>query len=103
MDTFSIHVPAVTISLGDSNTFMYVLIGLVAAIIAGQVVGHTAGFFLDLLIGILGAFLGKWVVAAANINVGQGLVPQMITALVGALALMAVARTFGGKLVGDKK
>lgn len=103
MDTFTIHVPAVTISLGDSNTFMFVVIGLVAALIARQVVGHTAGFFLDLIIGILGAFLGKWAIAAAGVPVGQGLVPQMITALIGALVLMAVARTFGGKLVGEKK
>lgn len=65
--------------------------------------GHTAGFFLDLIIGILGAFLGKWAIAAAGVSVGQGLVPQMITALIGALVLMAVARTFGGKLVGEKK
>ena len=64
MDSFSIHVPAVTITLGDSDTFMFIAIGLVAAVIAGQVIGHTAGFFLDLLIGILGAFLGRWLIGA---------------------------------------
>ncbi len=103
MDSFSIHVPAVTITLGDSDTFMFVAIGLVAAVIAGQVIGHTAGFFLDLLIGILGAFLGRWLTGAANIPVGHGLIPQLVTALIGALVLMAVARAFGGKLVAEKK
>jgi hypothetical protein len=44
-DSFSIHVPSVTISLGDSDTLTFILIGLVAAIIAGQAVGHTAGSF----------------------------------------------------------
>jgi len=103
MDSFSIHVPAVTISLGDSDTFMFIAVGLVAAVIAGQVIGHTAGFFLDLVIGILGAFLGRWAVDTAKIPVGHGLVPQLVTALVGALVLMAVARAFGGKLIAEKK
>jgi len=31
------------------------------------------------------------------------LIPQLVTALIGALVLMAVARAFGGKLVGEKK
>ena len=97
-----IHVPAVTITLGDSDTFQFVVIGLVAAVIAGQVIGHTAGFFLALLIGILGAFLGRWLVQAANVPVGRGLIPQLVTALIGALVLMAVARAFGDKLVGSE-
>src|SRR5262249_60546611 len=103
MDSFSIHVPAVTITLGDSDTFMFIAIGLVAAVIAGQVIGHTAGFFLDLLIGILGAFLGRWLIGAANIPVGHGLIAPLVTALIGALVRMAVARGVGGTLVGERQ
>lgn len=102
-NVFSIHVPAMDIPVGDGRTFMTVGIGLVAALIAGQVIGHSAGFFLDLVIGILGAFLGRRGLAAAGVSVGNGLVSQMVTALIGAIVLMAVARAFGGKLLPEKK
>lgn len=103
MDTFSIHIPAVTIQLGNGDTFMTVAVGLVAALIAGQVIGHTAGFFLDLIVGILGAFLGRWALTAAGVTLGHGLISQLVTALLGAIVLMAVARAFGGKLLPEKK
>ena len=103
MNTFSINIPAVTITLGDGNTFMTVAVGLIAALIAAQVIGHTAGFFLDLIIGILGAFLGRWAVEYTHLSIGQGLLAQLITALFGALTLMAVARAFGGRLLPEKK
>jgi uncharacterized membrane protein YeaQ/YmgE (transglycosylase-associated protein family) len=99
----TIHIPAVTITLGDQDTFMTVAVGLVAALIAAQVIGHTAGFFLDLLMGIGGAFLGRWAVGYAQFPIGHGLLSQLITALFGALMVMAVARAFGGRLLPEKK
>ncbi len=43
---------------------------------------------------MLGAFLGRCAVDASKIPVGRGLVQELVTALIGALVLMALARAF---------
>ena len=52
---------------------LFVLIGLIAGALAGRVVsGHGYGMLGDLVVGVIGAFLGGWLFAVAFGVVGGG-------------------------------
>ena len=72
---------------------LFVLIGVIAGALAGRVVsGHGYGVVGDLIVGIVGAFLGGWLFAAAFGVVGVGFLASLVTAFVGAVILLWVIR-----------
>ena len=75
-------------------------VGLVVGVVAGRVVGHSPGILIQMVIGVLGAFLGRWMLSRAHdrlgIDTGSGPVPLVFAAFLGALVLMVLARAFGG-------
>ena len=72
---------------------LFVLIGLIAGALAGRVVsGHGYGLLGDLIVGVVGAFLGGWLFAVAFGVVGGGLFVSLLTAFVGAVILLWVIR-----------
>lgn len=85
-----------TINLGSQDTLVFLLVGLLAGILAGRFVGHSGGVLVDMIVGVIGAFLGRWMLGLFGITIGEGLVAQIITAFVGAVVLMALARTLAG-------
>lgn len=88
------------ISLGEWQTLLLLLIGAIAGIIAAREVGHNPGILMVVIIGILGALLGRWGLSRARvtfgIDLGTGPVPELLAAILGALVLMVLARAFGG-------
>jgi len=68
-------------------------IGLVAGWIASLVLGG-GGLVRNLIVGVIGAFVGGWLLSLAGISlpVGNALVSQIITATLGAIVVLAVAR-----------
>ncbi len=95
----TIQLPS-SITIGDEETLLLVAVGLVAGVVAGRVVGHSPGILIQMVIGVLGAFLGKWMLGRAHdrlgIDTGSGPVPLVLAAFLGALVLMVLARAFGG-------
>jgi uncharacterized membrane protein YeaQ/YmgE (transglycosylase-associated protein family) len=72
---------------------LFVLIGLIAGAVAGRVVsGHGYGMFGDLIVGVVGAFLGGWLFAVAFGVVGRGFIVSLLTAVAGAVILLWVIR-----------
>lgn len=71
------------------NLLYFLLIGLVAGWLAGQIM-KGAGFGLvgNLVVGVIGAFLGGYLFGWLGIFPGAGLIGSLITALVGALVLL---------------
>jgi uncharacterized membrane protein YeaQ/YmgE (transglycosylase-associated protein family) len=66
----------------------YLLIGLAAGWLAGQVLkGHDFGLLGNLVVGVVGAFLGAWLFALAGIT-SYGLFGALVWATVGAIALL---------------
>jgi uncharacterized membrane protein YeaQ/YmgE (transglycosylase-associated protein family) len=51
-----------------------------------------------MVIGVIGAFLGRWLFGVWGINLGPGLVPEVIVAFVGAFLLLLVLRAVSGGL-----
>jgi uncharacterized membrane protein YeaQ/YmgE (transglycosylase-associated protein family) len=70
-----------------------IVIGILAGFLAGKIMrGKGFGLLVDLLIGIVGSFIGGWVFGMLGIFPGFGLIGQLIVALVGALILLFLVR-----------
>lgn len=70
-----------------------ILIGLVAGWLASIVVGG-GGLVRYIITGLIGAFVGSFLLSAAGINLGIGnpLVSQIVTATIGAIVVVLLAR-----------
>ena len=76
---------------------LFVLIGLIAGALAGRVVsGHGYSMLGDLVVGVVGAFLGGWLFAVAFGVVGSGFLGSLLTAFVGAVILLWVSTRCAG-------
>jgi uncharacterized membrane protein YeaQ/YmgE (transglycosylase-associated protein family) len=74
------------------NFIWFILIGLVAGWLAGQVMkGGGYGVIGDIIVGILGALLGGWLFGALGIGAG-GLIGSLIVAFLGACILIFLLR-----------
>lgn len=75
----------------------WIIIGLIAGWLAGQVSrGRGFGCIADIILGIIGAYIGGWVFMKLNI-VGQGFWYSLAAATVGAVILVGIAHLlFGG-------
>ena len=70
------------------NLVYFLLIGLAAGWLAGQLVkGRGFGLVENLIIGVIGALIGGFVFGTLGVNIG-GLLGQLIAATVGALILL---------------
>ena len=70
------------------NIIYFLLIGLAAGWLAGQLVkGRGFGLIENLIIGVIGALIGGFVFGSLGVDVG-GLIGQLIAATVGALILL---------------
>ncbi len=69
------------------------VVGIVAGWLASLVVGG-GGLLRYLITGILGAFVGGWLFSAAGwkLNLGNALAEQVVTAAIGAIILVLLAR-----------
>jgi uncharacterized membrane protein YeaQ/YmgE (transglycosylase-associated protein family) len=80
----------------------YIIVGIIAGFLAKTIIrGEGPGGIVgDLIIGVVGAWIGGWVynyfghVGATGVNI-----PSIICALIGALVLLAIMRLFTGKRV----
>ena len=74
------------------NLLLFLVIGIVAGFLAGKIM-KGAGFGLvgDLIVGVIGSFIGVSVFGLLNISSG-GILGLLIAAIVGALILLYIVR-----------
>jgi uncharacterized membrane protein YeaQ/YmgE (transglycosylase-associated protein family) len=84
--------------LSNESIVVILLVGLVAGFLAGKIV-RGAGFGLvgDLCIGIVGAFIGDWLLPQLGIHLGTGIISAIINATIGAVLLLFVLRLVQGR------
>jgi uncharacterized membrane protein YeaQ/YmgE (transglycosylase-associated protein family) len=67
----------------------FILIGLVAGALAGQIVrGGGFGVMGDIIVGIVGALLGGFLFNTFGVSTGGGLIGSLIVATIGAVVLL---------------
>ena len=72
---------------------LFILIGLIAGALAGRVVsGHGYGVLGDIIVGVIGAFLGGWLFTTFLGVTGGGVLMSLVTAFIGAIVLLWLIR-----------
>ena len=72
---------------------IWLFVGLIAGWLASAVVGGGYGLVGDIVIGIVGAFLGGWLFRALGVTApGSGIVGTIVVAFVGAVVLLLLLR-----------
>jgi uncharacterized membrane protein YeaQ/YmgE (transglycosylase-associated protein family) len=80
----------------------FVVIGAIAGWLAGQFMrGHGFGLLGDIIVGVIGAFLGGYL-WPSGLAFGGGLLGRLIVAFIGAVLLLFVVRLFSGRRAGRR-
>jgi len=79
--------------MNTQSLVVAIIIGIVAGWLASRVVGG-GGIIRYLITGLIGSFVGSYLLSALNVNLGiaNPLVSQIITATIGAIVVVALAR-----------
>ena len=83
-----------------TDVIVFIVVGLIAGFLASRLVlGHGRGWLLDIIIGIIGAFIGGWLAGLLHISINLGVpfLNQIIIAFVGAVLLLLVWRVIFGR------
>ena len=71
----------------------WLIIGAIAGWLAGLITkGGGFGLIVDILVGIVGAFVGGWLASMLHINIGSGFIGSIIGAVIGAVVLLFAIR-----------
>ena len=71
----------------------FLIIGLAAGWLAGVLVmGGGYGLSGDLVVGVIGAFLGGFLFSQLGVSVGGGLAGSLVVATIGAIVLLVLVR-----------
>lgn len=77
----------------EHGIIAWLVIGGVAGWLASMLVdGGGFGVFIDIIVGIVGAFIGGWLSGVLHVSLGNGWIGSIITAFVGAVILLTVLR-----------
>ena len=78
------------------NILALFLVGLVAGYLADKVVKNTFGTMGDILVGIVGSFLGGWIFSLFGLE-PDNIIGQIISAFIGAVILLLAINFFKRK------
>ena len=75
------------------NNVWFLIIGLIAGWLAGTLVkGGGFGLVGDLIVGVVGAFLGGFLFSTLGVSAGGGLIGSLVVATIGAVVLLFLIR-----------
>jgi len=75
-----------------------VLLGAVAGWLAGAIMkSNTGGVLFNIILGIVGSFVGHWLFQQLNVSTESTILGELITATVGAIILILLARILFGR------
>ena len=97
-----ITVNGAAITIDWDNLLVWLLVGLVAGFLASHLaLGHGLGVMGDVVVGIIGALIGGFLllgVLHVSIGVsGHPIITQMLMAFIGAVILLIIVRLFAGR------
>ena len=74
--------------------FLYlIVVGLIAGWAAGKIMkGSGYGVLMDIVLGIVGAIFGGWIIRLLGFEATGGLITSILVATLGAVVLVAISR-----------
>jgi uncharacterized membrane protein YeaQ/YmgE (transglycosylase-associated protein family) len=83
--------------LSNQGLLVIIVVRVVAGYLAGRVMeGGGFGLIGDLLVGLVGAFIGDWLLPQLGIHLGVGIIALIINAFIGAVVLLLILRLVNG-------
>lgn len=83
--------------MSGESLLVIVIVGVIAGWLAGKIVRGTGfGIVGDLIVGVVGAFIGDWLLPRLNIHLGTGMMAAIINATIGAVLLLLVVGILRG-------
>ncbi len=83
--------------MSNESLLVILIVGIVAGFLAGKIVrGYGFGLVGDLVIGIVGAFIGNWLLPRLHVSLGSGLIAEIAAATLGAIVLLLLIRLVAG-------
>jgi uncharacterized membrane protein YeaQ/YmgE (transglycosylase-associated protein family) len=93
----SIKLGAKIMRLSNESLLVIIFVGIVAGWLAGRVMeGSGFGLIGDLIVGLIGAFIGDWLLPQLGVHFGTGIVALILNAFIGAVVLLLILRLVGG-------
>ena len=83
-------------NLSNQSLLVILVVGIVAGWLAGRVMAG-GGF------GLIGAFIGDWLLPQLGIHLGVGIVALIINAFIGAVVLLLILRLVSGGGFGYRR
>ena len=68
----------------------WLVIGIIAGWLAEKVMGRNHGLLTNLIVGVVGDFLGSFLATTLGIGTGSGILPSLLVAVVGAVILLFI-------------
>jgi len=82
-------------ALDPGGILAWLVVGLIAGFLAGQVMrGGGFGIVGDVIVGLVGAFIGGMLFSLLMPGSSVGLIGSIIVAFIGAVVLLAIMRAF---------
>ena len=79
--------------MSGESLLVILFVGLIAGWLAGHIVRGTGfGVIGDLVVGIVGAFIGGWQLPRLGVHLGVGVIAAILDATIGAILLLLVVR-----------
>jgi len=76
----------------------WIIVGLIAGVLASLLVGSAGGIIIDIVIGVVGAFVGGWIFQAARWHTPfAGLAGTIFVAFIGAVVLLVILHLVRGR------
>jgi uncharacterized membrane protein YeaQ/YmgE (transglycosylase-associated protein family) len=77
--------------IGIDSIIIMLIVGAIAGWLAGLIVqGFGFGLIWNILIGIVGAFIGVWLLRQLGVMPGSGFVGSIVNAVIGAVVLLVI-------------
>ena len=76
----------------------FIIIGIVAGYVAGKIMrGGGFGLIVNLVVGIIGVVLGRWLFSLLGIYSTGGIIGSLVVATIGAIVLLWIVSLFSGR------
>jgi uncharacterized membrane protein YeaQ/YmgE (transglycosylase-associated protein family) len=80
-------------TMDAESLVIFIIVGIVAGWIAGQVVrGGGFGLLGDLVVGVVGALIAGFLFPAIGVSLGGGIIGAILTSAIGAIILLLILR-----------
>jgi uncharacterized membrane protein YeaQ/YmgE (transglycosylase-associated protein family) len=82
----------------EEGIIVTLILGAVAGWLGSQIYkGSGLGLIGNIIVGILGGFIGYWGLGKLGVSLGTGIVGYILTAAVGAIALLFIVNLISGR------